>query len=169
MKQYNSGCCCHPPAHGYPRVYGTLTGTLSNGSLRGYSAYDLAVKQGYVGSLNDWLRSLVGAGIDRITKTSNDENIDNYTIYLTDGTEEKFTVTNGKDGNDGHEVVMLVEDGILKYKLDNETEWLELADLNTIIKTQMEPMVEFVDELPTENIDPAKIYILRENGGGEDG
>lgn len=42
-----------------------------------------------------------GVGIDRIEKTSTQELVDTYTIYLTDESTYTFTVTNGKDGNPG--------------------------------------------------------------------
>ena len=38
-----------------------LTGKLSNATLRGYSAYDLAVLAGYEGTEEEWLESLRGA------------------------------------------------------------------------------------------------------------
>lgn len=42
-----------------------------------------------------------GVGIGRIEKTSTQELVDTYTIYLTDESTYTFTVTNGKDGNPG--------------------------------------------------------------------
>lgn len=36
----------------------SLTGTLSNEVLRGYSAYQMAVLNGYVGTETEWLESL---------------------------------------------------------------------------------------------------------------
>ena len=40
-------------------------------------------------------------GISKIEKTSSDGLIDTYTIYFTDNTTETFTVTNGKNGENG--------------------------------------------------------------------
>lgn len=42
-----------------------------------------------------------GVGIANIEKTSSDENVDTYTITLTNGTTYTFTVTNGTNGTDG--------------------------------------------------------------------
>lgn len=41
-------------------VLGPLTGTLDGEKLRGYSAYDIACEEGFVGSKSDWLYSLRG-------------------------------------------------------------------------------------------------------------
>lgn len=38
----------------------TLTGTLDGEKLRGYSAYDVACEEGFIGSKSDWLKSLRG-------------------------------------------------------------------------------------------------------------
>lgn len=40
-----------------------LSGSLSNVTLRGYSAYEIAVQHGFVGSEQDWLDSLKAAQI----------------------------------------------------------------------------------------------------------
>lgn len=42
-----------------------------------------------------------GVGIDRIEKTSTQGLVDTYTIYLTDGSNYTFTVTNGAKGEKG--------------------------------------------------------------------
>ena len=39
---------------------GNLTGSLSNATLRGMSAYECAVESGFVGSMEEWLESLKG-------------------------------------------------------------------------------------------------------------
>lgn len=43
-----------------PNPYMTIIGELSHLGIRGYSAYELAVKKGYTGTLEEWLVSLVG-------------------------------------------------------------------------------------------------------------
>lgn len=43
-----------------------------------------------------------GVGIQDIQKTSTDENIDTYTITLTNGSTKTFSVRNGTDGANGH-------------------------------------------------------------------
>lgn len=42
-----------------------------------------------------------GASINSIEKTTTDGLIDTYTVKLTNGTEQKFYVTNGRDGEKG--------------------------------------------------------------------
>lgn len=44
-----------------------------------------------------------GVGIVSIEKTGTSGNVDTYTITLSDGNEETFTVTNGVNGNDGND------------------------------------------------------------------
>ena len=71
----------------------------------GKSAYQLAVENGFVGTVAEWIASLQGngIGIERIEKTGTSDNglIDTYTIYYTDGSSYTYTVTNGVDGEDG--------------------------------------------------------------------
>ena len=47
------------------------------------------------------LKGEAGAGIKSIEKTASNGLIDTYTVKLTDGTEQKFYVTNGRDGEKG--------------------------------------------------------------------
>lgn len=47
------------------------------------------------------LKGEAGASIESIDKTSTDGLIDTYTVRLTDGTESRFYVTNGRDGERG--------------------------------------------------------------------
>lgn len=47
------------------------------------------------------LKGETGASIESIDKTATDGLIDTYTVRLTDGTEQKFFVTNGRDGEKG--------------------------------------------------------------------
>lgn len=47
------------------------------------------------------LKGEAGASIKSIDKTSTDGLIDTYTVKLTDGTEQRFYVTNGRDGEKG--------------------------------------------------------------------
>lgn len=42
-------------------VMGNLDGSLSNGVLRGYSAYQIAVEHGFTGTEEEWLESLHAA------------------------------------------------------------------------------------------------------------
>lgn len=47
------------------------------------------------------LKGEAGASIKSIEKTTTDGLIDTYTVKLTNGTEQKFHVTNGRDGEKG--------------------------------------------------------------------
>ena len=47
------------------------------------------------------LKGETGASIESIEKTATDGLIDTYTVRLTDGSEQKFYVTNGRDGEKG--------------------------------------------------------------------
>lgn len=47
------------------------------------------------------LKGEAGASIESIEKTATDGMIDTYTVKMTDGTESRFYVTNGRDGEKG--------------------------------------------------------------------
>lgn len=47
------------------------------------------------------LKGEAGASIESIDKTATDGLIDTYTVRLTNGEEQKFYVTNGRDGEKG--------------------------------------------------------------------
>ena len=79
----------------------------------GKSAYELAVENGFEGTVVEWLASLVGEtgpsgsagaagkGISSIAKTGTSGLVDTYTITYSDGTTSTFTVTNGAAGQNG--------------------------------------------------------------------
>ncbi|MBQ6478524.1 MAG: collagen-like protein [Erysipelotrichaceae bacterium] len=73
----------------------------------GKSAYQIAVENGFVGTVAEWIASLTGngIGIEKIEKTGTSGLIDTYTIFFTDGSTSTFTVSNGKDGTDGRGIV----------------------------------------------------------------
>ena len=69
--------------------------------------YNTAKENGFTGSMNDFLKEYItdkagveGVGIKSITKTKTEDNIDTYTITLTDNTTYDFEITNGIDGKD---------------------------------------------------------------------
>lgn len=47
------------------------------------------------------LKGEAGASIESIDKTATDGLVDTYTIKMTDGNEQMFYVTNGRDGEKG--------------------------------------------------------------------
>lgn len=82
-------------------------GEPGQNGVDGKSAYDIAVENGYTGTVMEWLLSLKGAegaqgvGILKIKKTSTVDNVDFYTITMTDSSTCEFTVTNGTNGGSG--------------------------------------------------------------------
>lgn len=72
----------------------SLSGKLANAHLRGYSAYELAVQQGYEGTLEDWLVSL--DGFSPVVTVNQVENGHVVNIQDKQGNTE-FTIPNGKD------------------------------------------------------------------------
>ncbi len=89
------------------------TGATGATGAAGKSAYELAVENGFEGTLEEWLDSLKGQsggagsagsdgrGIVSITKTGTNGLVDTYTITFTDGTTETFEITNGQNGTNG--------------------------------------------------------------------
>lgn len=47
------------------------------------------------------LKGEAGASIESIDKTATDGLVDTYSVKMTDGTESRFYVTNGRDGEKG--------------------------------------------------------------------
>ncbi len=94
--------------------------------VNGKSAYELAVENGYVGSLDDWLASLVGVdgdagengnGIERV------EYIDGELIVTyTDGRKENLGTLTNESENTDYEFSRLADGtyGILSCRLTNE-------------------------------------------------
>jgi len=76
-------------------------------SIAVFSACDLGAQgpqgiqgeQGIKGEQGD--KGEQGVGIESIEKTATKDNVDTYTITMTDGTTATFTITNGVDGTDG--------------------------------------------------------------------
>lgn len=96
-------------------------GKMSNTILRGYSAYDVAVLNGFIGSESEWLASLKGEtgekgengvngrngldgrGITNVVLTTTSGSVDTYTIYYSDGTTSNFLLRNGVNGRNGED------------------------------------------------------------------
>ena len=83
------------------------TGATGATGAAGKSAYELAVENGFEGTLQEWLASLqgnggaTGNGIVSIEKTATNGLVDTYTITFTDGTSTTFEITNGAAGAQG--------------------------------------------------------------------
>ena len=73
-----------------------------DGELKGQSAYEVAVKNGYIGTEEEWLNSLIGKqgptgiSIVKVEKTKTEGLVDTYTITYSDETTSTFQITNGK-------------------------------------------------------------------------
>lgn len=139
------------------------------GRVVGLSAYEVAKQQGFDGSETEWLSSLKGdkgdtgapgaqgvtgatgapgATITDISRTSGNGapgTTDTYTITMSDGTKQTFTVYNGADGKGAGDMTALVYDpqgkkeDIFKYVDDRtpatETWTFELEDGTTVTKS----------------------------------
>lgn len=75
----------------------SLTGKLANATLRGYSAYDVAVQNGFEGTEEEWLESLIGNGIESVALNSDYS----LTINFTDGTSVTTISIRGEKGEKG--------------------------------------------------------------------
>lgn len=104
---------------------------LSEVILRyGYSAYRLAVLDGFKGTEQEWLESLIGNGIQSVmqTQTSQESDGENIvTVTMTDGTQAQFTIHNGKQGKQGLQGIPGVANA--KYK---EVDELPTASAETL-------------------------------------
>ena len=70
----------------------------------GKSAFEIAQEQGFTGTVEEWLASLVGkdgSGITDISLVSSENEKDIYRITYADGKTLDFTVTNGAKGEKG--------------------------------------------------------------------
>ena len=70
----------------------------------GLSAYEVAVENGFEGTVAEWLEQLGGSGgigVTGIEYVGSKDNIDTYEIHYGDGSSFQFTVTNGLNGQDG--------------------------------------------------------------------
>ena len=79
--------------------------TVRNGKdgADGKTAYELAVENGYTGTVLEWLASLKGDGISLlgIDREQTDELTMRYTFRYSDGTTFSFDVKNGEKGDKG--------------------------------------------------------------------
>lgn len=60
----------------------SLTGTLDGDLLRGYSAYDIAVEHGFIGTEDEWLLSLKGEQGDKGDKGDEGDKGDQGDAYV---------------------------------------------------------------------------------------
>ena len=113
--------------------------SIANTINTAYNAYELAVQEGFVGSLTDWLNSLKGTdGTNGIDGTDGTDGLSAYQIWLNlgnTGTEQDFIDSlkgdagaTGADGADGVGVPTGGTAGQILAKIDGtdyNTEWID--------------------------------------------
>lgn len=88
------------------------------------------------------LKGETGASIKSIEKTATDGLIDTYTVKLTDGTEQKFYVTNGRDGEKGDKgdtgnTISVPVSGFFNMGVDSDGNlWVYHSDSDVVPKFQ---------------------------------
>lgn len=84
------------------------------------------------------LKGEAGASIKSIEKTTTDGLIDTYTVKLTNGTEQKFYVTNGRDGEKGEKgdtgnTISVPVSGLFNMGVDSDGNlWVYHSDSNKV-------------------------------------
>lgn len=88
------------------------------------------------------LKGETGASIESIEKTATDGLIDTYTVKLTNGTEQKFYVTNGRDGEKGEKgdtgnTVSVPVSGLFNMGVDSDGNlWVYHSDSDKVPELQ---------------------------------
>ena len=88
------------------------------------------------------LKGEAGASIESIDKTATDGLIDTYTVRLTNGEEQKFYVTNGRDGEKGEKgdtgsTVSVPVSGLFNMGVDSDGNlWVYYSDSDKIPEFQ---------------------------------
>lgn len=86
-------------AESYVEIRGSVK---SPDMIHGKSAYEIAVKNGFEGTEEEWLASLRGgvsvASVTQTVTSTSSGGANVMKVKLTDGRESDFTVRNGKDG-----------------------------------------------------------------------
>lgn len=98
-------------------------GTTDGYWKRGFSAYEVAVAEGFVGTKSEWLASLKG---DSVTVASVVDNGETITITFSDG--KSATVRHGSSID-----FRVDSDNKLYWKYSNVSTWNELFDVQSIV------------------------------------
>lgn len=139
-----------------------LEGELYAVGERGYSAYEIAVQNGFIGTEEEWLESLVGPQGDpgyspsaSVTKSGN-----TATITITD--EQGTTTATVSDGEDGEGVPTGGTAGQILSKVDStdyNTEWVNAPDISNMVTTDTTQNISgkktFTTNLPESSIVPS--------------
>lgn len=120
----------------------TLTGQLMTNMIRGYSAYEIAVQEGFEGTVEEWLASLVGDSVEIEVVE------DTSSSYIL-----RFTV--------GDEVVTTPN---LRQNLNDMR--AQISDMQTIVNSHGAQIVNL--QSADQALD-ARVTALEEGGGGGSG
>ena len=87
---------CHNKVYTINYTDGTTSEFSVHEGLDGKSAYQLAVEAGYTGTIEEWLNSIKGRGIESFTLTATEGLSNTYTMTYTDGTTFDIAINNGR-------------------------------------------------------------------------
>jgi len=113
-------------------------GEKGDAGENGKSAYDLAVENGFKGTLTEWLSSLVGekgdigAEVLSVEKTSTSGHTDTYTITFSNGLKKEFQITNGQDGVNGKDGAGITNIALKSSSGNTDTYCITYADGKTL-------------------------------------
>lgn len=103
-----------------------ISGNIMHTILKGLSAYEIAVKHGYVGTEEEWLESLVGKGIESVELTD-----DGYlTLVFTKG--GSYTTPVPIKGKNGHSPYIGQNGNWYEYD-DVQDKYIDTGFTSTII------------------------------------
>lgn len=89
-------------AESFVEIRGSITSPDMIHGKDGKDAYEVAVDNGFEGTVEEWLASLHGAvsvaSVTQTTETSGSGGENVVTVKLTNGSESTFSVYNGEDG-----------------------------------------------------------------------
>ena len=103
-----------------------ISGNIIYTILKGLSAYEIAIKNGYVGTEEEWLESLIGNGIDSVELTN-----DGYlTLIFTKG--GSYTTPISIKGKNGHSPYIGQNGNWYEYD-DAQDEYIDTGFTSAII------------------------------------
>lgn len=103
-----------------------ISGNIIHTILKGLSAYEIAIKNGYVGTEEEWLESLIGRGIDSVELTN-----DGYlTLIFTKG--GSYTTPISIKGKNGHSPYIGQNGNWYEYD-DAQDEYIDTGFTSAII------------------------------------
>ena len=103
-----------------------ISGNIIHTILKGLSAYEIAIKNGYVGTEEEWLESLIGNGIDSVELTN-----DGYlTLIFTKG--GSYTTPISIKGKNGHSPYIGQNGNWYEYD-DAQDEYIDTGFTSAII------------------------------------